>query len=53
MSKKNESSKIKEELINIYLAIKIRKEEDVKKNIINKKLIFYIDKKVIKRINRK
>ena len=26
---KNESTKIKEELINIYLAMKLRKEEDV------------------------
>jgi len=26
---KNESIKIKEELINIYLAIKLRKEDDV------------------------
>ena len=26
---KNESQKIKEELINIYLAIKLRKDEDV------------------------
>ena len=26
---KNESTKIKEELINIYLSMKLRKEEDV------------------------
>ena len=40
MPKKNDSSKIKEELINIYLAIKIRKEEDVNNILI---IIFFID----------
>ena len=42
MQKKYESSKIKEELINIYLAIKIRKEEDVIIVLIIKKLIYFL-----------
>ena len=31
MSKKTESEKIRDELINIHLAIKLRKEEEVNK----------------------
>ena len=35
MTKKNESEKIRDELANIYLAIKLRKEEDVNKHFNN------------------
>ena len=41
MSKKNDSSKIKEELINIYLAIKLRKEEEVNIILINIPIYYY------------
>ena len=35
MSKKTESEKIRDELINIYLSIKLRKEEEVNKYLNN------------------
>ena len=51
MSEKNDCEKIKEELINIYLAIKLRKEEDVNKILISNiyNIIFYRLKKYQKK----
>ena len=57
MSKLNEieSEKIREELTNIYLAIKLRKEEDVNKSLNNivHYLFISIGRKFIKEINTK
>ena len=51
MSEKKDCEKIKEELINIYLAIKLRKEEDVNKILISNiyNIIFYRLKKYQKK----